>query len=418
MIDIQKRRLNLPEIVFILFIVSATITGIGYYLYCLRNGIIQYTTYPDEIMMGIGPVPSLIRYSKDILVVILFLIIVLESFPQADRFLLYFIMFVVYGSFISLLNNLSFTHIFSGVRCFIYFVTGVLYFKRYIVDKKLVEIIYKITILLLVVQCVSIIVQVALSGINNIGNGSYRYIGLFLHTGTLGNYAYAIAIFLAVYHLISKRYGILRIGIEQCLCLLLSVASNSRLCIAGMLVNMMIVILSKLNIRNRSREIMIFGTVLIAVPIVLSEVLTRSGRGGLEASASGKFAFWEQAFSRDFMDVLIGNGLGYATQTTATLGINTSGYSGFDGTFSVIMAQFGIVGLIFFIIAFFVVAYKIMSYREMNEIAFKCNIVGGLFIFTWSGNIFENILLVTYYLLVYYMLLSYNELEEAYCEAD
>lgn len=416
MIGVQNRKLNLPEMVFILFIVSSTITGIGYYMYCLGNGIIQYTTYPDEIMTGAGTLASVLRYSKDILMVILFIIIMLETFPKVDRFLVYFILFVVYGSLISLLNNLSFAHVFSGVRCFIYFVTGVLYFKRYIVDKRLVDIVYKITILLLLVQCGSILIQVVISGINNIGNGSYRYIGLFLHTGTLGNYAYAIAIFLATFHLISKKYSVVRIGLEQGLCLLLAVASNSRLCIAGILVNMIIVILSKLNIRDKYREIMILGTVLIASPIVLSEVLTRSGRGGLEASASGKFAFWEQAFSRDFIDVLFGNGLGYATQTTATLGINTSGYSGFDGTFSVIMAQFGVVGLIVFVGALLVVAYKILKCPEMSEFAFKCNIVGGLLIFTWSGNIFENILLVTYYLLVYYMLLSYNELEEVYCE--
>lgn len=416
--DFPKRKLNLPEVLFILFIVTATITGVGYYIYCIKNGIIQYTTYPDEIMSGAGSMASMIRYSKDILMVILFVIIVLETFPVADRVLIYFIMFVVYGAMISLMNNLSFAHIFSGVRCFIYFVTGVLYFRRYIVDKRIVDLVYKITIALLIVQCGSIVVQVIISGINNIGNGSYRYTGLFLHTGTLGNYAYAIAIFLAVFHLISKKYGILRIALEQCLCLLLAVASNSRLCIAGILVNMIIVLMSKLNIRNKSREVAIFGTVLLAVPIVLSEVLIRSGRGGLEASASGKFAFWEQAFSRDFIDVILGNGLGYATQTTATLGINTSGYSGFDGTFSVIMAQFGVVGLVVFIIALFWGGCKILKCTEMSELAFKCNIVGGLLIFTWSGNIFENILLVTYYLLVYYMLLSYNELEEVYCETD
>ena len=416
--DFPKRKLNLPEVLFILFIVTATITGVGYYIYCIKNGIIQYTTYPDEIMSGAGSMASMIRYSKDILMVILFVIIVLETFPVADRVLIYFIMFVVYGAMISFMNNLSFAHIFSGVRCFIYFVTGVLYFRRYIVDKRIVDLVYKITIALLIVQCGSIVVQVIISGINNMGNGSYRYIGLFLHTGTLGNYAYAIAIFLAVFHLISKKYGILRIALEQCLCLLLAVASNSRLCIAGILVNMIIVLMSKLNIRNKSREVAIFGTVLLAVPIVLSEVLIRSGRGGLEASASGKFAFWEQAFSRDFIDVILGNGLGYATQTTATLGINTSGYSGFDGTFSVIMAQFGVVGLVVFIIALFWGGCKILKCTEMSELAFKCNIVGGLLIFTWSGNIFENILLVTYYLLVYYMLLSYNELEEVYCETD
>lgn len=416
MIGVQKRKLRLPEMVFILFIVSATITGVGYYMYCIGNGIIQYTTYPDGIMTGAGTLASVIRYCKDIMMVILFILIMFETFPKVGKFFIYFIMFVVYGSLISLLNNLSFAHIFSGVRCFIYFVTGVLYFKRYVVDKRLVDIVYKITVLLLVVQCGSILVQVVVSGINNIGNGSYRYIGLFLHTGTLGNYAYAIAIFLATFHLISKKYSVVRIGVEQCLCLLLAIASNSRLCIAGILVNMIIVILSKLNTSDRFREITIFSSVLIAVPIVLSEVLTRSGRGGLAASASGKFAFWKEAFSRDFGDVLVGNGLGYATQTTATLGINTSGYSGFDGTFSVIMAQFGVVGLIVFVGALLVVAYKILKCPEMSELAFKCNIVGGLLIFTWSGNIFENILLVTYYLLVYYMLLRYNELEEVYCE--
>ncbi len=418
MTENTKRKFSYAEIVFILFIIMSTITGVGYYMYCIRHGIIQYTTYPDSIMSGAGGMASLIRYSKDVLMILLFGIVLAQTFPVVDKFFVYFILFVVYGAIIGLLNGLSFAHIFAGVRCFIYFVTGVLFFRLYSVDKKLVDAIYKITVVLLCVQAASIFIQVVVSGTNNIGNGSHRYIGLFLHTGTLGNYAYAIAIFLAVFQLINKKSNLIKIFVEQGLCLLISVASNSRLCIAGILVNIIILLMSKMKVKKRAKQFVIFGTVLLFLPLVLTEVLNKSGRGGLEASASGKFSFWSQAFSRNIINIIIGNGLGYATQTTAILGINTSGYSGFDGTFSVIMAQFGILGLVAFIIALFVIVMKILKCSGVAETAFKCNIVGGLLIFTWSGNIFENILLVTYYLLVYYMLRNSDELEEEYCEKN
>ena len=293
--------------------------------------------------------------------------------------------------------------------------TGVLFFRFYAIDKKIIDVVYKITVALLWVQVASVLMQVVVSGTNNVGNGSYRYIGLFLHTGTLGNYAYAIAIFLAVFHLISKKFNLIRIFVEQCLCFLISIASNSRLCIAGVLVNMMVLLMSKMNVKKKAKELVTFSAVILFLPLVLTEVLNKSGRGGLEASASGKLSFWSQAFSRSVINVIVGNGLGYATQTTATLGINTSGYSGFDGTFSVIMAQFGVLGLIVFVMLLIAIVVKILKCSGVDETAFKCNIIGGLLIFTWSGNIFENILLVTYYLLVYYMLRNSNELEEGYC---
>lgn len=415
MTEDTKRKFSLAEIVFILFIVMSTVTGVGYYIYCIGHGIIQYTTYPESIMSGAGRIASLIRYSKDILMIFLFGIVLIQTFPVVDKFFVYFIMFVAYGAIIGLFNGLSFAHIFAGVRCFIYFVTGLLFFRFYSIDKKMLDVIYKITIALLCVQVASVLMQVVISGTNNIGNGSYRYIGLFLHTGTLGNYAYAIAIFLAVFHLISKKFNLIRIFVEQCLCLLISIASNSRLCIAGVLVNMIILLMSKMKVRKRAKELVTFSTVILFLPLILTEVLNKSGRGGLEASASGKFSFWSQAFSRDIINVIVGNGLGYATQTTATLGINTSGYSGFDGTFSVIMAQFGVLGLVVFAMVLLAIVIKILKCPGVAETAFKCNIVGGLLIFTWSGNIFENILLVTYYLLVYYMLRNSDELEEGYC---
>ena len=79
------------------------------------------------------------------------------------------------------------------------------------------------------------------------------------------------------------------------------------------------------------------------------------------------------------------------------------------------MAQFGVLGLIVFVMLLIAIVVKILKCSGVDETAFKCNIIGGLLIFTWSGNIFENILLVTYYLLVYYMLRNSNELEEGYC---
>lgn len=395
---------NYIKTLFLLFIVAASITGIGYYLFCITHGIIQYTTYTDNIMDTAGIFPSIIRYSKDVLMVLLFCLIILKKYPKLDKFLLLFILFIVYGASISFVNNLTLTHIIAGTRSFIYFITGILFFRSFKLDRKYVDLLYKTTTILLIAQLFSIILIVFISGVNNIGNGSYRYVGLFLHTGTLGNYAYAIAIFLATYHLKYRTFKLTRTLFEQVICFLLAVASNSRLCIAGIIVNMLIVTMSLINLKQKTRDLTIIGTVLVFLPFVLSEVLARSGRGGLTASASGKLAFWEQAFSRKIINVLFGNGLGYATQTTVILGINNSGYSGFDGTFSVIMAQFGVIGLAFFVMCFIGICITILKCPRMKNMAFKINIVCGLCLFTWSGNIFENILLIIYYLLVYSIL--------------
>lgn len=413
----MSQNLSLSKIIdkiFIATILMASLTGIGYFVYCYKNSIVCYFAYTDAVMNAGGVIAYLIRYSKDILTVILIILLILKSIKlKKMKILIFFLLFTIYGFLIGLFNGLGIIHAFSGVRSMMYFLAFVLYFNKMGVKKEIIYSVYKYTKIILILQGLSILLEVFKSGVNYIGYSSYRYIGLFLSSGTLANYSYAVSLFISICFLKLKIGNTCSTAFFECICLFLSIASNSRLCIAGIIVNILITFTCNLKLKQNEKNIIIIIITIVLIPTILTKVIENSHRGGLEMSASGKISFWQDAFNNyGLLNIIFGNGLGYATQTTAILNATNTKYSGFDGTFSVFMAQFGLIGVILLAFCSIYIFVSLINKSKFRDISFKINVIGGMFIFMLCGNIFENILMCLYFVYIYYILID-NNLEKS-----
>lgn len=395
--------MTFPEWLMLMLFFFASITGIGYFIYCVQHKFVQYTVYPDYIMERAGLIPALIRYSKDIITVIICIVLFWHSLKfGAKKLLIYFVFFCLYGGAISLFNGLNFSVIFSGIRSFLYIFTGVWFFQVYGLSYYFIDSLKKVTIISITANLLSVLIFIGMGG-KLPGSGTYRYIGLFLHTGTLGNYVYGASFFLSAYYLKTHKISKFLLAICQLFCIILCFACNSRLCTAGTIVNIIVTIMCSIQINTKVKNIVSLFSLAILVPFILEAVLDSSGRGGLEASASGKNVIWAQVFEETPMHMLFGYGLGAASSTTIALNGNVTSYTSFEGTFSVVVAQFGLVGLAIFLVLFCYILIMVIKCRYFNEFVFKVNFVCGIIIFAYSGSIFENILMCLYCSTIYYL---------------
>lgn len=402
------------KILFVLLIITATLSYIIQAVQAVINK--QYLLrdiYENNIQTGI--VENLFPYCKDIIAIILFLMLFI-FFKKSRKTAGIFLAIILYGTLILLSHqNYEIGYIIAGIRMFLYFFVTIMYFQSIEENKNDFKIIFKTIVTLIVIEFCIIFIQVLYSGqIHNFGNGGYRFCGTFGNAIAMGNFTVAANLYILIYNYITKTKNKNLSYIYMIMILLLSIASGTRLTI---FLNILIIYmywciftLDKFKLSKKVKFICMFTTILIAAPIIYKFFINRIGRGEIMLSGGVRIdilkSFFDIQNMRDLVNLLIGQGIGFTTNAAYLLKLDSTFIV--DGTYTTIIAQFGLIGLIIFAGLLLKLVQKIWRYSNKN-----INIMLAYFatiIFTMaSGNIFEQIAMIILIVIEYFMLKNYSE---------
>ena len=401
---------------FALMLFSAIISYAYHALATLNSGGYVLWTY-SNLEINVGIVGKIMLYLKDITAAILVLILSVKNM-KISRITLYFAAIVLYGIIVlGLSGSFNIMFIIGGIRAYLFFLAALLYFdfrKRSIsgVQSHMIKLYLKFDRHCLIIlqgliffEFFVVLLQVFNSGVSEIGSGAYRYTGTFGNAGGLGNYCMGMTMILIAYS-VKMNYRNICIRILEFLMLIFNVwASGMRSAIFMVLLLIAAYTLAylyeELHIKKSSLFPIFIIVCLIAGSGVYSTVIKSIGRGNLMQSGGTRISLFCSLFDQNIVQVIFGQGIGKGTNSAVNLGIEGSVI--YDGTFTTIMAQYGLLGLSGFCFVLIKTVFEIIGKSGVNWF-FASVMFVPIGIIMISGNYFEQFAFVILSLYSFYIL--------------
>lgn len=393
---IKIERKAITKILFDFLLVSTLICYIGYYLYSRDRSINVYMLYSnyDRSFAGIGLIAKIIRFSKDIIIFLLFTwsIMFVKKRKQL-KLLLGSVLFYAFGITVALANGYSGGSIISGIRAYLYFI--VLLNLFYVIDDKSLSV--KSILRITTIGClINILVcsEQALRGTSGqlflAGHGGYRFPGLFGGVNGLSGFATgaALFVFIADYKKnLRKKY----VAWMYTMCLLMSIMGGTRSGMVNILIIIYVWVIARVQIKNAQKIFITLMISAIAIPLIIIFSSNLAGRGSIlqVQLESGRLNILADVLKNaNPFQLIFGRGLGVGSNSDMLLNqVNElSGGRILDGTFNVIIFQYGLVGLVAAGNVFYVFIKKM---KDTTDLLTKWLFTGTVLLQCLTGNIFE-----------------------------
>lgn len=409
--------------IFILLIVAVNLAYLPQAIIAIIKGIplISSINYSYEyVALGLDNKFKLIRYSKDILVVILLILIILDIIKRKrisklslNSFILMF-MITLPVSILSLnfSNEFSIPMIISGARLIIFTTTIIIYIREYL-DYTYINKIYKLLLLILKVIFIVVILQslIVISRYSTINIARFRVIGTFAGSGLLGLFGVGIITFLIIYK--EKIDPTCKIKVNSILIAVIIFASGTRTAMVVYAVIIFSYLYSKvINPKNNIKLTILFLIIAIFVGgAILNVAEAIAGRGDAIAAQfnNGRITFiLDYIKESNIKELIIGKGIGYGTNTAISMlkevTTTESTTRVMDGTINVLITQYGLI-LTFILCAIYIYIIKeILKANIKNEI--KINFIATSIILVLIGNLFEQFSFQLFFILNNWMIIS------------
>ena len=329
-----------------------------------------------------SPIVILFRFGKDICAVVLLLIELLSAnkSKRASIFLA-MIAIICYGTIIALLNNYPIYTLVSGYRSIIYFGALCMYFgtnkKKDISVKRFLEI---STILLVLNTVIAAVQAYDCLGTNLalIGQGSYRFMGLFPAAAAFAYYCFGTALLACIIETFTKDYH------KECIFIIIVAflgcyISGTRSSMLNLLAVIYIYIIDQARMKASQKLFVSLVLTVPALPLFIGFSSRMANRGSIlqNATTGGRFTvFLNSVINQSFTSFVFGNGIGAGSNSAAEFAFRsqTDNFLILDGTFTTIIYQFGLIGFFFCVYILWYVA------RRVNES--KGPLYSALFVFT------------------------------------
>lgn len=388
----MSKSIKTIEKIFILLIIFASCTGLMSYIDGLTGqGSLRwaYGVYSSD--GGIGG--ALLRYGRDILVILLIFKLMLNKKCLYSNTMVYVSAIFIYSILVGVSNQLNYRYYICGIREFIYAVAIIFIFILRKKNKMIIESVYKILPLLIIFQVVAQLILI-IKYHSRINIGVTRLPGLCNSAIALGYFSTGMAVACAVLFQYFRKYNLWQCIAIICGCTFLSITAGTRVAMICNFILLITIVAINSNKDNNIRLLLIIMGVLVAVPVLIKYSVSLAGRGELMESGHMRVEFFGIFFRyTDLFQKLFGCGLGALTNNAANMQLQFSisrFFSVVDSTWGIILGQFGIVGVIGFVFLILYTIKKIISnkiFRLDNILNFVVMAVGFI---TMSGtNIFE-----------------------------
>jgi len=402
-------KIKVKKIIDTLILLLLFTASIPYVVYAYNAIVSGYKVYGGLNMSKITPnvIGSMIAYCKDAIAALLLLFLLPKARKGFIKGIIVTFLIGVVSLFLSDHSDIKF--IVAGTRTFMFFVVMTIYCQRYylLMNRALLKKLLLVTEMTLALHTVFVFLQIISSNsLSRFGTGAYRFSGLFPGSGNLGCYCVGALLFVLTckikYQVGSNK--ILWVNIAQLL--FLSIASGTRTCTIIVIFASVIALLSVYGKKLRiGREIIVLVVVVMLVvvgPNILNVLVSRTGRGALMESGSGRIAFFvNMVRTASVYELVFGRGIGVGTNASITMGLSGTQIS--DSTLNLLFTQFGFVGLIissiWFVRLFVKLYYQTKAFRYLSV----CWIITIIVMFL-VGNLFEHIAMCLYLILVCAML--------------
>lgn len=418
-------KISLNRIANKLFILLLLFTCIPYIYLALFNLINKNVVFWSfgVSALSISGLPGSIPHFKDVFCCMLFFIVISIHSRRNKKVFFGFSFILLWGVVLflisSVVNDYSiieiFQHIVAGVREYLYIFTAIMFLNIMLLNsgnnRVIIYSIIKIHYFILALQTIIAFWNLLIFGnVNMAGTGGLRIVGAFGNSGSLGYYTVGAAFFSSVICSYKEICGKFSALLQFLMILFLSFASGMRL--AQIIVIMFVIITlidSLYNIIHLNRKTImptIGVLLLLLVPIFLQIIISRTARGGLSLSAVSRVDTILFLLNQKLFFLFFGSGIGVGTN--AIILFQTSDSRIYDGTFSMIVGQFGVVGLILFVLFCCHLFHKILSKSGNKKIYVYAIIISLMLVFI-SGNFFEQYSLVLWTATSIYFILTVRD---------
>lgn len=381
------------EKMLLILYVLISITGIGYFVVAAKSGTLSLWKYSDDIVSTGGTIPKLVNYGKDVFLLICTIKIFLQEnrLPQMRREWFYALSIVVVGTCMDLVNGNGILCAVGGIRAYLYAFFMFIVCSKNRFESEFYKKLVRVSDVLVICQLVAVLMQAGLTNGAAIGSGAYRMMGLFTNGGTLGSFAIGSAI---IYSYVFIRYdfvGKLHYIAISIIVVFLALASGGRGAVLFSICFILIGLLTGLKEIGTKAKILFVPLILLcSIATVAGKLTTYIGRGKIMVSGQGRIRAWQDLFAMKPMDILIGQGLGVGTNTARSMGFTSVTM---DSTITVLIVQFGILGLLLTIILYVLFASEMLK-RTDALLWYRLWIVLFVLIILFSGSLFEQYVMI------------------------
>lgn len=414
----EKGNANIEKYLFYFMLVFSCLAYVGYFVYAKRNGInlsVSYSRSNSSMMQASNLFIMFFRFGKDICAALLFLIEMLSmNRTYRAKVFIGMLLVVAYGTVVALANNMTMNTVVSGYRMVLYFSSLIMYFNATCFSRISLKAFLNILTILLIINTVIAMVQAydrlgfrfAL-----IGHGSYRFMGLFPAAAAFAYFCLGSALFAYCIDSLSNIYH------KKCIfiCIVAFIGcyiSGTRSSIINLLIILFIYVINKSKMK-KGQKILVSAILSIPVVIYIIRFSTNlANRGSIleNAVSGGRFTiFINSIFRQSFINIIFGNGIGAGSNSAAEF-MNRLGSDDLlflDGTFTVVIYQFGIVGFLMCLILIVVIIRSIYSKEGLlNSVLFG----GTIILQCLTTNVLEAFALLIMLFTCYYTLINGSEL--------
>lgn len=344
------------------------------------------------VEVKVGKIAVYFVYIKDLLAVILLIALI----PNIKKKVLVYMNSVIALGFTALLLSGKFNSIYlvAAIRTYIFMLDTIFYWISYPPNIETIKKVTRCIEMILVIQFLVVLRQIVINGnIGNFGAGAMRYSGAFSGSGNLGCFTIGTVLWIYLVSLNCEFIKTIERNIVLLVSVILAIASGTRTAMVIVIfLSAYIFISTYAKKKGISKNIVIVGYLLAIASggiSIMNWIVNRVGRGEMMVSGSGRLRVLQNLFENSsILELLIGHGIGYATNASITLGAQDSIIA--DATINLILAQFGMVGLVVFGVGWIYIFYLLFKRsKKSKELVFMLLIIFGLMCMV--GNLFEQI---------------------------
>ena len=375
--NVNINLISLKKILLYLLLIAVCVSYLGYYIYSYTNNINVYALYSSCDWSSVGFHSNMLRFAKDFIICFLGIVVVLTMKKKRTLFFC-----LDFGALLSLGTLVVYFtgangNITAGIRCYLYFFVLLIYTSEMENNCKKISlnILRNIILLMQIINFIVLIEQSVRGTFGNlqiIGQGGYRFAGLFGGNNGCASFSLACVVFWVIYDYYWPRKKI-SMFLEFIMSVLMCIICGSRSTMINVLLIFVIWLVGKLKCRVRDRIFIIICSIAVLGPAIINFANGVANRGSIlqVQMESGRLSILKNIInSSNILQLLFGRGLGIGSNSdtiTRIDGINMSVGNGIilDGTFNVVLYQFGLLG-------FFLMIYiLIKGYKMINT---KCSL--------------------------------------------
>lgn len=392
---------------FLLLIIAVNLAYLPQALIAIINNVPLISSIDFSYMYiekGLNNNFPLIRYSKDVLIVILFLLIsinlIIRKKISKVSALVFGITILVIIPFSIL--SLSFSDefnklmIIAGIRILIFPIVIIIFISEYC-DYKFISSIYKILNAMLYLIFIITLLQsiITVNHFKNLNIAQYRMIGTFAGCGLLGLFGVGMTCFLVLYKI--RINNIIYFKQKIVLLAFIIYASGTRTAmVAYLMIILSYVYSSKINKNRKFSLTFLYFMILIISTIFflnISEVIAGRGDAISAQFEGGRIKFIiDYINSANIKEILFGKGIGFGTNTALSMmsELVKNGESNtrvMDGTINILITQFGVTFTLAIVLLYGYLIVKSLKANLSNEVKITFIITNIIFIII--GNTLE-----------------------------